>query len=390
MSPSVIAMGLVWSALFGLTAGLGYFVILIVGKPFGMAPEYGTLIPTAFCQGPGQAAAMGVVYENTYGFPNSSQVAVSFAVIGFLAAFFVGVPLAKYGIKKKIAKNTGKLTPSVEKGYFQVEEQRESLGKVTTHTGNVETLTFHFAIIGVSYLIAIGISKLIFFVPILGPTMSNMLFFNGMLAGYLVKFIMKKLKIYFLINTSLLSRITGWASDYLVVFAFMAVELAAVGMWIIPISIEAVVMSVVTFAVCLYFGQRIGGENDFERVLGLYGTCTGTTPSGVALVRMVDPSLKTSTAVELGMMNMFMIFSAPVTIFVTLSMTGMMPVSIAAVGMIAFGLICLGLMKVFRVWNKPTFTLAKGRISDGSDDDEGLGFVKGFLREGHDMSGLVK
>lgn len=386
-----LAMGVLWSALFSLTGGLGYFIIEIVGKPFGMGGEYGTLIPTAFCQGPGQAAAMGLVYETTYGIPNSSQVAVTFAVIGFLAAFFVGVPLAKYGMKKKIAKNTGKLTTSVEKGYFTVEEQRESLGKVTTHTGNLETLTFHFAVIGVCYLIAAYVvAPLLRLVPVLGPTMAGMMFFNGMLAAYLVKAIMKKLNIYFLVNTSLLSRITGWASDYLVVCAFMAVELAAVGVWLVPIAVESILITVLTFVVCLYFGERIGGENDFERVLGLYGTCTGTTPSGVALVRMVDPSLKTSTAVELGMMNMFMIFSAPCTIFVTLGMTGIMPVWLASVGMIVCGFIYLGLMKVFKVWNKPTFTLAKGRISDGSDDDSGLGFVKGFLVEGHDMSGLVK
>lgn len=385
-----LAMGLIWSALFVLTAGFGYFIILIVGRPFGMAPEYGTLIPTAFCQGPGQAAAMGLVYETTYGWENSSQVAVAFAVVGFLAAFFIGVPLAKYGMKKKIAKNTGKVTKAVEKGYFSPEEQRESLGKVTTHAGNVETLTIHVAVIGVCYLLAIGISKVIYVVPVLGPTISGMLFFNGMIAGYLVKFIMKKLNIYFLINSSLLSRITGWSSDYLVICAFMAVEIKTVGIWMIPIVIESIIVTLITFGICLYFGQRIGGENDFERVLGLFGTCTGTTPSGVALVRMVDPGIKTSTAVELGMMNMFMILSAPGTIFVTLGMTGVMPVWLASICMIICGIIYLLLLKPARVWNQPTFTLRKGRISDGTDDDTEFGFVKGFLREEHDMLGIVK
>lgn len=385
-----LAMGIIWSSLFVLTSGLGYYIILIVGKPFGMAPEYGTLIPTGFCQGPGQAAAMGTVYETTYGFPNSAQVGITFAVVGFLAAFFVGVPLARYGLKKKIAKYSGKITPSVEKGYFQVEEQRESAGKVTMHSGNIDTLATHMAVIGVCYLLAMGISKAVYYVPVFGPTFSGMLFFCGMMAAYIVKFVLKKLNLYFVINGKLLARITGMASDYLVVCAFMAVTLSTVGVWLIPIVIECVIVALLTLAFCLFFGERIGGENDFERVLGLYGTCTGTTPSGVALVRMVDPGMKTTTVVELGMMNMFMLFSMPGTIFVTLGMTGVMPMWIASIAMIVIGILYIVFLKVTKTWNKPTFSLAKGRISDGTDTDMDYGFVRGFLREDYDFQGIVK
>ncbi len=35
-------------------------------------------------------------------------------------------------------------------------------------------------------------------------------------------------------------------------------------------------------------------------------------PSGIALVRIVDPEFKTSTAVELGLMNLVMLLSTPV------------------------------------------------------------------------------
>lgn len=385
-----LAMGIIWSALFVLTSGLGYFIILVVGKPFGMTPEYGTLIPYGFCQGPGQAATMGTVYETTYGYPNSAQVGTTFAVVGFLAAFFIGVPLARYGLKKKIAKYSGKITPSVEKGYFQVEEQRESAGKITMHSGNIDTLAMHMAVIGVCYLLAIGISKVLYYIPIFGPTFSGMLFFCGMIAAYIVKFILKKLNLYFVINGKLLARITGMTSDYLVVCAFMAVTLSTVGIWLIPIAIECVIVTVITLAFCLYFGERIGGENDFERVLGMYGTCTGTTPSGVSLVRIVDPSMKTTTVVELGMMNMFMMLSTPGTIFMTLGMTGVMPMSIASVAMVVIGILYLALLKATKTWNKPTFTLAKGRISDGTDTDMDYGFVRGFLREDYDLQGIVK
>ena len=262
MMRGALGMGMIWCALYILTPVVGYLLIAVVGKPFGMSPEYGMLIPFAFCQGPGQAATYGQIFEQQYGFPNSSQVAISFAAVGFLAAFVVGVPLAKLGMKKQIPRNVGKLNASVEKGFFQPEEQREPMGKVTTHSGSLETLAFHFAIIGVCYIVAIGISKLISFIPIFGPTFSSMMFFCGMLAAYLVKAVMKKLKLTFLKNDTLLSKITGWMSDYLVVCAFMAVKLELVGAWLIPILIESIVVAGVTLFVSLYFGERIGGEND--------------------------------------------------------------------------------------------------------------------------------
>ena len=53
---------------------------------------------------------------------------------------------------------------------------------------------------------------------------------------------------------------------------------------------------------------RLGGNCDFERTLGLWGALTGTCPSGVALIRIVDPSMKTTAATEMGSMNMVMVF----------------------------------------------------------------------------------
>lgn len=375
-----MGLGMIWCALYAITPAIGYVVIGIVGKAVGMAPEYGLLIPFGFCQGPGQAATYGQIFEQTYGFPNSSQVAITFAVAGFLAAFFVGVPLAKYAIRKKVVKHVGKINESVEKGIFTKEEQREPMGKVTTHSGSLETLAFHMALIGVCYIIAVLISKLIYPIPIFGPTFAGMMFFCGMMASYLVKAIMKKFKIDYIKNDILQSKITGWTSDFLVVCAFMAVKLEAVGSWLIPILIESVIVTAFTVAVSIFFCSRIGGENDFERTLGLFGTATGTTPSGIALVRMVDPKMTTTTSVELGMMNVAMLFSTPAMIFLTLGMTHVMPVPLAVAGMGITGIIFLFILKPMKLWNKPTYNLRKGQAAVGSDDDS-LGFVRGMLRE---------
>ena len=246
---------------------------------------------------------------------------------------------------------------------------------------------------GVAYVLAKIFSKLVAFIPGLGATFGGMLFFWGMLAAYFVKFVMRKMKIDYLINTHLQGRITGWTSDYLVVCAFMAIAIKTIGNWIIPILIVSAVCGIVTFLVCLYFGARIGSNHDFEITLGMFGTCTGTTPSGIALLRMVDPKLQTSTTTELGMMNMVMMLSTPTMIIITLVglNTISMPVAFAGMGLCI--ILYLILLKVFKVWKKPTFSLKKGTLSyDIEENNEGLqGLVRGFVREEiSETAGLVK
>lgn len=388
-----LAMGIIWCVLYTLTAIIGVLIVSIVGKAVNMDSMYGILIPFEFCQGPGQASTYGRIFEQLYGYQNAEMVALTFAIVGFLVAFLIGVPLAKYGLKKGLAKSKSKIGVSVERGYYKKEEQRESIGKITTHSGNIETLTIHFAVMGVTYLIALVLAKTVSYIPGIGDSFGAMVFLWGMIAAYLVKYIMRKLKIDYLINIQLQGRITGWASDYLVVCAFMAIAIGTIGNWIVPILIVSAACGVITFFVCLYFGARIGSDHDFERVLGLFGTCTGTTPSGVALLRMIDPKLQTTTATELGMMNMIMIFSTPTMIIITLAGLNTISLPMAIGGLLLCIILYLVLLKVFKLWRKPTFSLGKGIVLQGEKDDyESInGFVKGFIREEYsDTAGLVK
>ncbi|MBO5523372.1 MAG: sodium:glutamate symporter, partial [Roseburia sp.] len=139
-----MGMALIWCMLYAITPVAGILIVSLIGGAFDMEPMYGILIPFAFCQGPGQSSTYGKLFENTYGFENAEMVALTFAVCGFLAAFLVGVPLARYGLKKGLARNKSKINEAVERGYFVPEEQREALGKTTFHSANIETVAAHF------------------------------------------------------------------------------------------------------------------------------------------------------------------------------------------------------------------------------------------------------
>lgn len=353
-----LGLGIVWCLLYALTPIIAVGIVWLTGKGCQMDPIYGSLIQFAFCQGPGQSASFGMLFEQ-YGWQNATMVAMLFASVGFLVAFLVGVPVAKLGIKKGIAKHCGRMDEITMRGYLRQDEQKnEYMVKDTTVNSNIETLAFHFAVIGVCYVLALLIAKLFSYLPsFLGSSMSGMMFMNGMYAAYIVKFLMKKLKIDYLLENTLQSKITGWASDYLVVFAFMAVSVQIIGQWLLPIVVVCLVITVVTFLVCFYFGKRFGGENDFERTLGLYGTCTGTVPSGISLVRIIDPNFRTSTAVELGACNLVMLLCTPVYFIILAVAAGALDLGISMLLLAACVVVYLILLKVLKLWGKKTYTL---------------------------------
>lgn len=350
------ALGLIWCLLYSLTPIIAALIIMAIGKTFNMDAIYGTLIQFAFCQGPGQAAAYGQIFEQ-YGWADAGMTAITFAAIGFVVAFLIGIPAAKTGIKKGLAKHCGKIDTRIMKGYYKKEEQIEYMIKDTTCNSNIETIAFHFALIGGCYVLAVGLSKILSLLPgFLGSSMENMMFMNGMYAAYIVKAVMKKLKIDFLKENVLQSKITGLASDYLVVCAFMAISVDVIQRWIVPILVVSFVITIVTFLVCFYFGCRIGGRNDFERTLGIFGTCTGTVPSGISLLRIVDPNFETTTSIELGACNIVMLFSTPVYILILALASGSLSLLNTLMGLSVCTIIYLVILKLTKSWGKKTYS----------------------------------
>ena len=155
------------------------------------------------------------------------------------------------------------------------------------------------------------------------------------------------------------NKITGWSTDFLIVFSLMSVSLRIVGKWIVPIIIIAVVSTVISAVVCFYFGQRIGTSDDFEKTLGLYGMSTGTAPSGLSLIRIVDPDFKTTAAVELGASNpVCNIANIPTYLLILGYAAGSISFKMTLLGLLGLVIIFIISLKVTGCWGKKrTFRL---------------------------------
>lgn len=364
-----LGMGWLWAVPYAFTGIFGFYLLKLIGGKFGMPAIHGLQIPFAFAQGPGQSVTYATMMEAN-GVTNAIQVGITFASIGFLIAFAIGVPWAKKGIKKGLAAYAGELDHATKKGLFEKEEQK-SYGKVTVHPGNLDVLTLHIALVGVAWILGLYLGKAWSFVPgYVGALFSNFLFLNSMMCGYVVRFIIEKLGYakYFDRETQL--RLSGFCTDGMVTSAFMGISIVVIGKWIIPILAVVAVTTIFTYIIARYFGERFGGKYGFERTLAVWGSMTGTVPSGMALVRILDPNHKTTVMEEMGPQN---VVNVPVCYVVMPAIIAFSAGEISEQSLI-FTLIGIGVaflvaMLIFGVWGKKTYDYRKGELYYKLDKD---------------------
>lgn len=364
-----LAMGLAWSLLWTIQEIVGLGLGSVLGSFFGMPAEYGLMAAFAFAQGPGQAATFGAVFEGQ-GWEDTVNVGLTFAALGYLAAFVVGVPLARGGLKSGAAARGGGISESAKRGILSKEEQTTSLGQETTHSGNIESLGLALALVGVCYLGAIGLAEVYSLIPgFFGETMSGLMFMNGLFVAYIFRWALNRLGAGHLLNADAQRRLTGLFSDFTVVSAFMAVQVAVVLERIVPILVIAVVVSLVTLLISVYLGRRFGSDHDFERTVGIFGAGTGTVPTGLSLIRIVDPQLRTTAGAEMGLMEVSQMMYLPAMFVVSAvfadSLTPVVGVVILVVLLLINALMSYGAGD----FSRKTFTLKPSARSDGDIAD---------------------
>jgi ESS family glutamate:Na+ symporter len=351
-------MALVQSVTLPLQAIIGGLFVVFFGI-FGMKlfPTFGFLVPLGFTEGPGQALSIGKVWEGV-GFEHGATLGLTFAAIGFLFAFFVGVPLVNWGIRKGYAKHGSESLPQdLLIGIIPKNQQKEPAGELTTHSGNIDTLAFQAALIGLVYVLTYGF--IIQFGKFLPPDAASILwgffFFFGMLIALILRILMGKLGVDHLIDPGVQRRITGWAVDFLIVSTVMAIQLVVVKTYILPISVIALVTGILTTVVVVYLGRRIDSYN-LERTVAIYGTVTGTVPSGLLLLRIVDPEFRSPVTMDIALMNvvvspviagLMVLVNAPVWWDWSIGLTVLVFAGVMSLALI--------MMRVLKLWGEPKF-----------------------------------
>jgi len=315
----------VTQAIIGLIIG---FLFIYTIKPEIFA-GMGFLLPLGFGMGPGIAYTMGQSWEK-FGFTNGGMVGLTFSVIGFLIAYFVGIIIVNRGIKNRkteIVKGPESITEDIRTGVIKNGDPGVA-GYLTLSQEAIEPLAFQAGLIGSVYFLTYGFIYIITSLMAKAgladfvDTIWSFHFIFGLLIAVLVRKLMDTTDRGYLIDRGLMSRLSGLSVDYLIVASIAAINFTLIKTNIVPVMIMSIIAGFSTFFIIKFTSERVFKDYQFERFIGIFGEMTGTINSGLVLIRVTDPNFDSPAAEDLaygGGIALFM--GLPLLIMMNLPMT---------------------------------------------------------------------
>ena len=293
---------------YALQALLGLLVTFIFMSTVfpNLFPSFGFLLPLGFVLGPGQAFSIGSGWE-PMGFTGAGTVGLTFAAVGFLWACFGGVFLINYGIRRGwVKKNQIAILQKtdVRTGIYHKNEEKPVGSKLSTETEAIDSLTFHLGLVFFTYLLSYlflkGLTAILSLAGPLGYELAvNLWGINFVFSAVMAMIVRKaseKIKVDHTFDNKTLSRLSGISVDIMVAAAVGGISLVVVGNYIIQILMLSTIAGTLALIFVPWFCSRIYTDHQFHRMLLVYGVSTGTMPTGLALLRVIDPNFETPVA----------------------------------------------------------------------------------------------
>lgn len=305
-------LALMWGALISVQIVVAGVISIVFWKTgwSGFEPLYGMLSAHGFAQGPVQALSMAKTWINSLngeGLQDATQIGLFFAMVGYLAAVLIGVPMCNYFFKKNLAAlPKSDSDTELENGFYKRETEL-TLGKQTTHRASIDTLTFQWALmLGIYFLTYILVSILD---PKHETMLYSMMFAWAILVANLVVFILRKLKIDHLVDPGVQNSISNFCTDAALVACMMSVTIGVVLKYLVPLIAVSVAVVAVTIVLTWALAKKTG-KYAAERFITVFGIATGTAITGLLLLRILDPQGETPVTKEVVWWNVFQMLTA--------------------------------------------------------------------------------
>ncbi|HOP12051.1 MAG TPA: hypothetical protein PK629_11220 [Oscillospiraceae bacterium] len=324
-SGALIVSSYLFQAMIGLivSIALAYTVMPDLFKASGI------LLPMGYGQGPGQANNVGTTYETTFGFSGGRSFGLALAAAGYLCACIIGVIYLNILIKKKkiVRKTPEELSGSVTVETFQDKNEipiAESVDKFSIQAALVLLVYL------MTYLVTLGVTTLLGnYLPGVSDTISPLLWGFNFIIGSLLALLTRKVLWLFrkgkimtrqYQNSYLLSRLSGFAFDIMIVAGITSINFEDLtGLWV-PFAIMAVLGGILTLFYLRILCRKIYPNYYYEGLVSMYGMMTGTISSGVLLLREIDPNLETPAANNLVTGSSYgILLGAPLLIIIGLA-----------------------------------------------------------------------
>ena len=198
----------------------------------------------------------------------------------------------------------------------------------------VDKLTIQMALVLTVYLITYGvIVGLTSLASSMGEglshTVSSLLWGFNFLIGALIAMVFRsvlvllrrnKLMTHQYQNNYLLSRISGFFFDLMIVAGIASIDINVMKTLWLPFVLMSVVGAVLTFVYLRYVCKWLYPDYYYEGLLSMYGMMTGTISSGVLLLREVDPLFQTRASTNMLVGSGFAILlGAPMLLLIAIA-----------------------------------------------------------------------
>ncbi|MBO10852.1 MAG: sodium:glutamate symporter [Planctomycetaceae bacterium] len=313
----VMAAGvMVWVIILGQVA-LGLLATWLIIQP--LYPEipagFGLLIETGWAGGHGTAAAMGGVFRDTVGWEQGADLGVFMATVGLGWSVVSGIGWTNLAVRRGWTRVTLDKLNTSGRGALEPVDQRPVIGRGVIRSDVLDPLVFQVLILAMAFLVGLGASWVVKTVGLelvsglqgqvadetiakLQRSVGNLpLFLFTLLGGLAIRRGLDLSGWGHLVDGDSIRRLTSMAMEFLVVAAIASLKLDAVLELAGPLMV-LIVLAVGWTAVCLlWIGRRVL-PSDRWMELGLinYGMSTGTTATGLLLLRMVDKDLESGAA----------------------------------------------------------------------------------------------
>lgn len=309
-------MAMMWGALISVQIVIGGLVAFVYNKiaDGSFSPFYGAINAHGFAQGPVQAIAMAKTWMASPGgdtLPDLVQVGLFFAVVGYLAASLVGVPMCNRFFKKGLT-TLPRADVDAELATGIYDRQTEKiLGNQSMHRSNVDTLTVQIAIMVATYFVTFLITSIID--PNHETIVYSMMFIWAIIMTNIVKIVLQKLKKDHLIDPGVQTSITNFCTDCALVAVMLSLTIGVIVKYIVPLAIISILCVLVSWAMTYKFAKGTG-QYVAERTATVFGIATGTAITGMLLLRVLDPEYETDVANEIVWWNIFQMIAGGVAV----------------------------------------------------------------------------
>jgi ESS family glutamate:Na+ symporter len=270
------------------------FLTPVLDAPAGV----GMMLGVGFFGGHGSAAAIGETFA-ALGWHEATSIGYTAATIGMVVAILVGMMIIKRGAEKNEAQFiTGfKDLPNELRTGLVPSRKRVSMGDVTFSPNAVDPLLAHAGIIGIAILLAYGIQTGL---ESIFTGLSIPLFSMAIIAGLFVQMGLKTTGSADYVDKRVIDRISGTATDLIVVFGIASINLTVVADYVVPLLILFVIGITVAYLSFWLLAVRTFHSHWFENAVFSWGYTTGTVAMGVALLKMVDPDMRSGALRDYG------------------------------------------------------------------------------------------